>query len=218
MVDYERFESFLESLPDDLPGYLLDLELENIRANIPIIRKGSQRLIRFMLELKKPVKVLEVGTATGFSSIFMLEFLDKKAEITTIEKMEERIDKAEETFRNLDKNKQITLIKGDAMEILADLVSKNKTFDFIFMDAAKGQYINFFENIKKLLVPGGMLITDNMLQEGRLLDSRYTVVRRDRTIHQRMREYVNVLMTDKNFETILLASGDGMAVSIKKQN
>lgn len=218
MVDYERFESFLESLPDDLPGYLLDLELENIRANIPIIRKGSQRLIRFMLELKKPVKVLEVGTATGFSSIFMLEFLDKKAGITTIEKMEERIDKAEETFRNLDKNKQITLIKGDAMEILADLVSKNKTFDFIFMDAAKGQYINFFENIKKLLVPGGMLITDNMLQEGRLLDSRYTVVRRDRTIHQRMREYVNVLMTDKNFETILLASGDGMAVSIKKQN
>lgn len=218
MVDYERFESFLESLPDDLPGYLLDLELENIRANIPIIRKGSQRLIRFMLELKKPVKVLEVGTATGFSSIFMLEFLDKKAEITTIEKMKERIDKAEETFRNLDKNKQITLIKGDAIEILADLVSKNKTFDFIFMDAAKGQYINFFENIKKLLVPGGMLITDNMLQEGRLLDSRYTVVRRDRTIHQRMREYVNVLMTDKNFETILLSSGDGMAVSIKKQN
>ncbi len=218
MVDYERFESFLESLPDDLPGYLLDLELENIRANIPIIRKGSQRLIRFMLELKKPVKVLEVGTATGFSSIFMLEFLDKKAEITTIEKMKERIDKAEETFRNLDKNKQITLIKGDAIEILADLVSKNKTFDFIFMDAAKGQYINFFENIKKLLVPGGMLITDNMLQEGRLLDSRYTVVRRDRTIHQRMREYVNVLMADKNFETILLASGDGMAVSIKKQN
>ena len=216
MVDYERFESFLESLPDDLPGYLLDLELENIRANIPIIRKGSQRLIRFMLELKKPVKVLEVGTATGFSSIFMLEFLDKKAEITTIEKMEERIDKAEETFRNLDKNKQITLIKGDAIEILADLVSKNKTFDFIFMDAAKGQYINFFENIKKLLVPGGILVTDNMLQEGRLLDSRYTVVRRDRTIHQRMREYVNVLMTDKNFETILLASGDGMAVSIKK--
>ena len=78
MVDYERFESFLESLPDDLPGYLLDLELENIRANIPIIRKGSQRLIRFMLELKKPVKVLEVGTATGFSSIFMLELRLRK--------------------------------------------------------------------------------------------------------------------------------------------
>ena len=217
-VEHERFESFLESIPDGLPEYLTDFEIENIKENIPIIRKGSQRLIRFMLELKKPVKVLEVGTATGFSSIFMLEFLDKKAGITTIEKMEERIDKAEETFRNLDKNKQITLIKGDAMEILADLVSKNKMFDFIFMDAAKGQYINFFENIKKLLVPGGMLITDNMLQEGRLLDSRYTVVRRDRTIHQRMREYVNVLMTDKNFETILLASGDGMAVSIKKQN
>ena len=218
MVDYERFESFLESLPDDLPGYLLHLELENIRANIPIIRKGSQRLIRFMLELKKPLNVLEVGTATGFSAIFMLEFLNKKAKITTIEKMEERAVKAEKNFNKFDKNKQITLINGDATDILSELASKDKTYDFIFMDAAKGQYINFFENIKKLLVPGGMLITDNMLQEGRLLDSRYTVVRRDRTIHQRMREYVNVLMTDKNFETILLASGDGMAVSIKKQN
>ena len=216
MAEHERFESFLETISDGLPEYLADLEIQNIRDNIPIIRKGSQRLIRFMLELKKPVKVLEVGTATGFSSIFMLEFLDKKAEITTIEKMKERIDKAEETFRNLDKNKQITLIKGDAMEILDELVKSEKTYNFIFMDAAKGQYINFFENIKKLLLPKGILITDNMLQEGRLLDSRYTVVRRDRTIHARMREYVNVLLTDKDFETMLLETGDGMAVSIKK--
>ena len=99
---------------------------------------------------------------------------------------------------------------------MSELISKNKTYDFIFMDAAKGQYINFFENIKKLLVSGGMLITDNMFQEGRLLDSRYTIVRRDRTIHSRMREYVNALLTDKEFETMLLESGDGMAVSIKK--
>ena len=89
-------------------------------------------------------------------------------------------------------------------------------YDFIFMDAAKGQYINFFENIKKLLSQGGILVTDNMLQEGRLLDSRYTVVRRERTIHQRMREYVNVRITDKEFETMLWESGDGRAVSIKK--
>ena len=216
MVEHERFESFLESIPDVLPEYLINMEIENIRANIPIIRKGSQHLIRFMLELKKPVNILEIGTAAGFSSMFMLEFIDKKAGITTIEKMEERAAKAEETFRKFDKNKQITLIKGDAMEVLAELVSKEKTFDFIFMDAAKGQYINFFENIKKLLVCGGILITDNMLQEGRLLDSRYTVVRRERTIHSRMREYVNALMTDKDFETMLLEAGDGMAVSIKK--
>ena len=193
-----------------------DLKVENIKDNIPIIRKGSQRIIRFMLEMKKPLNILEVGTATGFSSVFMLEFLNKKAKITTIEKMEERAAKAEENFKKFDKNKCITLIKGDAADILSELAGKDKTYDFIFMDAAKGQYINFFENIKKLLISGGILITDNMLQEGRLLDSRYTVVRRDRTIHRRMREYVNALLTDKEFETMLLESGDGMAVSIKK--
>ena len=216
MVEHERFESFLESIPDGLPEYLTDFEIENIKENIPIIRKGSQRLIRFMLEMKKPLNILEVGTATGFSSVFMLEFLNKKAKITTIEKMEERAVKAEKNFNKFDKNKQITLIKGDATDILSELVSKDKTYDFIFMDAAKGQYINFLENIKKLLVSGGILITDNMLQEGRLLDSRYTVVRRDRTIHRRMREYVNALLTDKEFETMLLEAGDGMAASIKK--
>ena len=216
MVEHERFESFLESIPDGLPEYLTDMEIENIKDNIPIIRKGSQRLIRFMLEMKKPLNILEVGTATGFSTIFMLEFLNKKAKITTIEKMEERVAKAEENFKKFDKSKRITLIKGDAADILSELASKDKTYDFIFMDAAKGQYINFFENIKKLLVSKGILITDNMLQEGRLLDSRYTVVRRDRTIHRRMREYANALLTDKEFETMLLESGDGMAVSIKK--
>lgn len=216
MVEHERFESFLESIPDGLPEYLTDFEIENIKENIPIIRKGSQRIIRFMLEMKKPLNILEVGTATGFSSVFMLEFLNKNAKITTIEKMEDRVVKAEKNFNKFDKNKQITLIKGDATDILSELVSKDKTYDFIFMDAAKGQYINFLENIKKLLVSGGILITDNMLQEGRLLDSRYTVVRRDRTIHSRMREYANALLTDKEFETMLLESGDGMAVSIKK--
>ena len=216
MVEHERFESFLESIPDRLPEHIIRLEIDNIRENIPIIRKGSQRIIRFMLEMKKPVDILEVGTATGFSAIFMLEFLSKNAKITTIEKMEERAAKAEENFKKFDKNKQITLVKGDATDILTQLVSKGHTYDFIFMDAAKGQYINFFADVKKLLKYGGMLITDNMLQEGRLLDSRYTVVRRDRTIHSRMREYVNVLLTDKEFETMLLESGDGMAVSIKK--
>ena len=197
MVEHERFESFLESIPDRLPEHIIRLEIDNIRENIPIIRKGSQRIIRFMLEMKKPVDILEVGTATGFSAIFMLEFLSKNAKITTIEKMEERAAKAEENFKKFDKNKQITFIKGDATDILTQLVSKGHTYDFIFMDAAKGQYINFFADVKKLLKCGGMLITDNMLQEGRLLDSRYTVVRRDRTIHSRMREYVNVLLTDK---------------------
>ena len=214
MVEHERFESFLESLPECLPKHLVDLELENIKEGIPIIRKGGERLIRFMLELKKPVNILEVGTATGFSALLMLEYIGKEAKITTIERMEERAAKAEENFKKYDKRGQITLIKGDALDVLSELTANCNEYDF--MDAAKGQYINFFENIKKLLSHGGILVTDNMLQEGRLLDSRYTVVRRERTIHQRMREYVNVLATDKELETMFLETGDGMAVSVKK--
>ena len=112
MVEHERFESFLESLPECLPKHLVDLELENIKEGIPIIRKGGERLIRFMLGLKKPVNILEVGTATGFSALLMLEYIGKEAKITTIERMEERAVKAEENFKKYDKRGQITLIKG----------------------------------------------------------------------------------------------------------
>jgi len=123
MVEHERFESFLESLPESLPKHLVDLEIENIKEGIPIIRKGGERLIRFMLELKKPVNILEVGTATGFSALLMLEYIGKEAKITTIERMEERAAKAEENFKKYDKRGQITLIKGDALGVLSELVA-----------------------------------------------------------------------------------------------
>lgn len=218
-IDEERFQVYLDSLPDNMPGWLSDLETEAKEAKVPIIRKDSQKLIRFLLRLKRPSHILEVGTATGFSSLLMAEYSPAKTDILTIEKDEERAKEAAEHFNQYDRNKKITLMEGDAAVILEELAadpSKKRYYDFIFMDAAKGQYINFLPYIRLLLKGRGLLITDNILQEGSLLDSRYMVPRRDRTIHVRMREYVNVLMKDKHMETVLLSAGDGMTLSVRK--
>lgn len=216
MVEHEKFESFLESIPDGLPDYLIDLEIENIKNNVPIIRKGGQRLLRFMLAYKNPGNILEIGTATGFSALYMLNFVKNTTKITTIESLEERADKASGNFVKYDKLKQIRLLRGDALEILPELAAGGDSYDFVFMDAAKGQYINFLPSVKKLLAPKGILVSDNLLQEGRLLDSRYTVVRRERTIHSRMREYIKAVLADEEMETMLLEAGDGMSVSFRK--
>lgn len=215
-LDHERFETFLDSMEDGLPHYLSLLEEEAIENHIPIIRKGSQSVIRFMLKMKKPKKILEVGTATGFSGLLMAEYSKEDAEIVTIEKMPERVKQARENFEKYDRLQKITSLEGDAIDILEEMAKKKvEEFDFVFMDAAKGQYLAFLPFVKTLLKKDGILITDNLLQEGRLLDSRYTVVRRDRTIHKRMREYVKELFRGEEFETMLLESGDGMSISIK---
>jgi predicted O-methyltransferase YrrM len=218
-IDEERFQVYLECLPDDLPDHLKDLEIKAKKNRIPIIRKDSQKLIKFMLRLKRPAHILEVGTATGFSSLIMAQYSPKKADIFTIEKDHERAEEAQENFNLYDKENKIRLEEGDAAEILERLAAdptKKKYYDFIFMDAAKGQYINFLPYIRVLLRGRGILITDNILQEGSLLDSRYMVPRRDRTIHARMREYVDALMKDKHMDTVLLSAGDGMTLSVRK--
>ena len=218
-IDHERFEAYLESFPEDMPEYLVNLEVHAKENGIPIIRKDSERLIRFMLTMKKPKHILEVGTATGFSSLLMAEYCPEKCDILTIEKDEERAKEAVVNFDKYDINHTISLQIGDADEILRKLsadASKKRYYDFIFMDAAKGQYINFYPYIMKILARRGILISDNILQEGSLLDSRYMIPRRDRTIHTRMREYAETLMKDKCLETVVLTTGDGMTLSIRK--
>lgn len=216
-IDHERFEDFLYSLPDGLPAYLEALEREALSEHVPIIRKSSQKLLRFLLTMKNPKKILEVGTAVGFSALLMAEYSGEDTRLLTIEKMAERLTKARENFRKYDAGKKIDLIEGDASEVLSELVKTHQeSFDFIFMDAAKGQYPHFLPNVERLLAKGGVLVTDNLLQEGRLLDSKFTVIRRERTIHKRMREYIKMLYESEVFETMLLQAGDGMCISLKK--
>lgn len=235
MIVNENIVAYINALEGELPEHITSIMKEALADEVPIIRRETMTLIRYLLKTHKPMKVLEVGAAVGFSSILMSEYLPEGAKIITIERMEERIIKAKENISNTKKQDVITLLEGDAAEILEDLVNGNTShldnlsndshnksetsyvgqFDFIFMDAAKGQYMNFFSNIMKLLKPGGVLLTDNVLQDGAVAKSRYGVIRRDRTIHGRMREYLYTLTHMEELDTVILPVGDGVTISTK---
>ena len=214
MIIDERLATFINSLDAGNAPYLNELERYAKKTNVPIIRTEMQSLLKFLLAMKEPKEILEVGTAIGFSALLMSEYGPKDCHITTIEKYEKRIPLAKENFRKAGKEKNITLLEGDATEILKSLEG---TFDFIFMDAAKGQYINFMPDILRLLKVGGLLISDNVLQDGDIIESRFAVTRRNRTIHARMREYLYELKHHEDLETVILPVGDGVTISVRRK-
>lgn len=212
MIVNERITSFINSMGKDEKGIIQTIEQEALNDEVPIIRKETKEWLKTMLLIKKPLRVLEVGTAVGFSAIYMTRYLPENAHITTIEKWEPRIEQAKINFVRSGTLNQITLLEGDAADVLCGL---DEEFDFIFMDAAKGQYIHFLPEVVRLLAPEGMLISDNVLQDGELVDSKYVVERRNRTIHSRMREYLYALKHHEMLETSIIPLGDGVALSVK---
>lgn len=217
-VDPLRMEAFIEAMTPPGPLYLRSLEREALEASVPVIRPQTQDLLRFFLRMKKPASILEIGTAVGFSALFMKNYAPEGCRIVTIEKDPVRAAQARAHFREaqelLEQGEEIELLEGDALDILPGL-GGDASFDLVFMDAAKGQYIHYLPEVRRLLRAGGLLITDNILQEGEILSSRYIVTRRNRTIHSRMRTYLRTLMEDPALETLLLSAGDGAAVSVK---
>lgn len=213
MIINERMSSFINSYAAPNSESLNELEQFSIETNVPIIRKEMQTLLKFLLDLTHPSNVLEVGTAIGFSSILMAENLPKESHITTIEKYEKRIPVARENFKKFGVEDRITLLTGDAADILKTL---DGTYDFIFMDAAKGQYINFMPDILRLLSKGGVLLSDNVMQDGDILESKFAVERRNRTIYKRMRDYLYELTHNDELTTVILPVGDGVTVSTRK--
>lgn len=212
MIVDERMVAFINSFDKGNTPFLNEIEKYALETEVPIIRKEMQSFLRFLLAVKKPMRILEVGTAIGFSALLMSEYAPKGCQITTIEKYEPRIPIAKENFRKAGKEDCITLLEGDAAEILKEL---KDSYDLIFMDAAKGQYIHFLPDILRLLKEDGLLISDNVLQDGDVIESRYAVVRRNRTIHSRMREYLYELTHHPQLETSILPVGDGITLSLK---
>lgn len=214
MIADERMNAFINSLDAGNTSFLNEIESEAKKTNVPIIRAQVQSLIKLLFAMQKPVSVLEVGCAIGFSALFMSEYAPEDCHITTIEKYEKRIPIAKENFKRAGREDKITLLEGDAAEILKEL---NGTYDFIFMDAAKGQYIHFLPDVLRLLSKGGILLSDNVLQDGDIIESRFAVTRRNRTIHSRMREYLYELKHHPDLETVVLPVGDGVTISVKKR-
>ena len=215
MIVNERVVAYINSLDCGNSDICNTIEKEAIADEVPIIRKEMDNLLKVLLQLVQPERILEVGTAVGYSSILMSENMPENCKITTIENYDKRIPVAKNNFKRAGKEDVITLIEGDALEVLKTLEGP---YDFIFMDAAKAQYIVILPDVLRLLAPGGILITDNVLQEGDLVQSRFAVCRRDRTIHSRMREYLYTVTHCDELVTSVIPLGDGITFSVKKQN
>jgi predicted O-methyltransferase YrrM len=213
MITDERIASFINSFNGSYDDVITSIRKEAEEQGVPIIRQEAGEFIKLLMLMNKPVNILEIGTAVGFSAIFMSRFLREDGHITTIENYPPRIEKAMENIEKAGAGDKITLIPGDAQDILPTLKTE---YDFIFMDAAKGQYGCFFTEAVKLLKQDGILLCDNVLQDGDVLESRFAVTRRNRTIHSRMREYLYELKHDDRLETAILNIGDGMSLSLKK--
>ena len=214
MIVEERMRTFINSLDTGNTPFLEELEQYALQERVPVIRREMQSFIKMLLALQRPKRILEVGTAIGFSTLLMCEYGPSDLQITTIENYEKRIPLAKENFRKAGQESKITLLEGDATKILAGL---SGSYDLIFMDAAKGQYIHWLPDVIRLLKKGGVLLSDNVLQDGNLIESHYIVERRDRTIYKRMREYLYQLKHDPLLETSILPLGDGVTVSVKKE-
>ena len=213
MIVDERMTTFINSLDAGNTPFLNQIEEEAIKTNVPIIRTDMQSFMKFLLAASQPMQILEVGAAIGFSALLMSTYAPEGCHITTIENYEKRIPIARENIARAGKEKEITLLEGDAQEILPTL---NESYDLIFMDAAKGQYLAFLPEVLRLLKPGGLLVSDNVLQDGDIMESRYAVIRRNRTIHSRMRDYLYELKHHPELTTAILPVGDGVAVCTKR--
>ncbi len=210
MTGDERLKVFLDSLDPGLTPALEELEEKALEENIPVIRREMQRFIQVLLAMKRPERILEVGTAVGFSALLFATYAPE-AHVTTIENHPGRIAQSRENFRKYGREGQITLLEGEAGEILPSLEGP---FDLIFMDAAKGQYLSWLSDVLNLMAPGSILLSDNVLLEGEILESRTLVRRRNRTIHKRMRDYLYELMHHPLLESCVLPVGDGAALSV----
>lgn len=213
MIVNERITDYINSMNKEDPDWLFAIETKARAEEVPIIRKETKELLKTLLRIKQPKRILEVGTAVGYSALYMKEQVSEETEIVTIENYPPRIEEASANFEKWDVHKKITLMPGDAALVLKELT---EPFDFIFMDAAKGQYIHFLPDIVRLLRKGGILLSDNVLQDGDIIESRYAIKRRNHTIHSRMREYLYVLKNSDEFTTSIIPIGDGVALSVKE--
>lgn len=214
MIVDERLTTYIDSLNWQIPEYLKETEREARENEVPIIRRSMQSLLCFLLRTRKPKTVLEIGTAIGFSGMLMSECLEEGAILDTIEKVPMRLKEAKKNFEKYHKAETIHLYEGDAAQVLEQFVEERRSYEFIFMDAAKGQYLHFLPLVLELLTEGGMLVTDNVLQDGDIIQSRYAITRRDRTIHGRMREYLYLLTHSEELDTVILPVGDGVTLSV----
>ncbi len=212
MINYDYIIEYIRATIKSNEGLLAELEEYAAQNHVPIIQPEVAALIKVIGNMKRPKRILEIGTAIGYSSILFSGFLEENGIIDTIERNEEMIDIARKNIKSAGKQKNINVIAGDAIDVLTCL---DKSYDMIFIDAAKGQYSEFLEQSKRMLVPGGILVSDNVLYKGMVANDKL-VVKRKRTIVTNMRSFLKTLCEDNSLETSIIPIGDGVALSYKR--
>jgi len=210
-----KVRDYLSSVLPERSRELETLHRFAIDNNVPIIKHEMEQFLKFLVQVHQPLRILEIGTAIGYSGTVMLQAASDQTILTTLELSDKMADKALASFDIFGLADRVTLIRGDAVKTIQDL---EEPYDMIFMDAAKGQYMNYYGDSMRLLKPGGLLVADNILQDGLLVKSRYAIPRRQRTIHGRMREFVKLLMNHPELTTTTQAIADGVCVSYRKKS
>lgn len=211
LINYDFIKNYISDLTPETSTFMQKLEIFAYYNHVPIITKDTRRFLEVFLRIQKPKKILEVGTAIGYSAITFANIL-RDAKITTIEIEEEMFDLAYKNIKKAGYEDRINLILDDARNILPYLET---TYDFVFMDAAKGQYTEYYEAAKKLVKKGGVLLSDNVLFKGMVANDEL-VPRNKRAIVNDLNEFNKMLSADEDFVTSFIPIGDGIALSLKK--
>lgn len=209
-INYEYITEYLHQILPETQGYLLEMEEYANVNEVPIIHKEMKAFLEVLCKLKRPLKILEVGTAIGYSASVMALASGEECHITTIERESDMTTLALENIDRLGLSGRIRVIEGDGLEVLSCLSAK---YDLIFIDAAKGYYNEFFDYAINLINDGGLIISDNVLYKGMTAEDSI-VKRRQKTIVGRMREYLVMLCNHEKLVTSVIPIGDGVAVSI----
>ncbi len=192
----------------------IELEKYAHENHIPIIEREVAQLLRVILKIVKPKKILEVGTAIGYSAIVMASSTEKNCEITTIERRPDMVELARENLKSTGYLEKVNVVCGDAEEILLQL---NEKYDFIFLDASKGHYLKFFNRCIELLNDGGIIMADNVLYKG-MVASDELVKRRKKTIVKRMREFLRYINNLEGYESCIIPIGDGISLTYREES
>ncbi|WP_027108926.1 O-methyltransferase [Lacticigenium naphthae] len=206
---------YLRTKQRQLTGPLGAIENEANKKRVPVIPHETVRFLEWFLPLYKPVNILEIGTAIGFSAGLMAQFLPDEGQITTIERNPTMIEKAEKNFKKMKNSNKISLIKGQAEEVLQEL---DESYDFIFMDSAKAKYYDFFPHCMRVLKVGGVIAIDDVLQGGTILQETENIPRSRKKIHKKLNQFLEVVLNHPALNATILPLGDGLLMITKEED
>jgi predicted O-methyltransferase YrrM len=212
-INEEYIEEYIRGILPKHSGFLKEMEEYANSNHVPIIEREVAQLLKVLLKISKPKNILEIGTAIGYSALIMATSTDNDCKITTIERRIDMVELAERNIQNTEYKDKIKILHGEAEDIIPTL---KDNYDFIFLDAAKGQYLDFFNNCIDILENKGVIMSDNVLFKGMVATDKL-VIRRKKTIVKRLRQYLKYINNLEGYESCIIPIGDGVALTFREE-